>query len=74
MTTPVDHTLDISLASGQLAAARRWHPDTDTSALERNLAVARIANYARKVLADTPPLEPEDLDRLQDILQAGGAR
>lgn len=58
--------------AGRLASSRRHHPDRDTTTLERDLAAARIAAYAEKVLADAPPLTPAQVDRLATIFRAAG--
>lgn len=71
---PIVATSQESLAviTGRLSAARRHHPDRDTTDLEREVVEARIAAYAEKVLADAPPLTPAQVDRLAAIFRGGG--
>ncbi|MCS5478405.1 hypothetical protein NYP18_01915 [Corynebacterium sp. YIM 101645] len=64
----------VQTITGQLSAARRWHPDnTEAIAeLERTAAAARIATFAAKVMAGAPALTPEHVDKLTALVTKGG--
>lgn len=50
--------------------AQRPH---DTEAIEdahRKMKTAKIATFVEKVLADSPPLRPEQIDRIVGLLHA----
>jgi len=55
-------------ARARLAAHKRHHPDADHSALERDLAAARVEEAARRVAADLPPLTAEQRARIGALL------
>jgi hypothetical protein len=60
-------------AQSRHAVAVRWSkPDQDDTA--RDLAVARIVEFAERVLASTPPLDPARRARAAAAILAGGAR
>ena len=65
--SPVQHVM------GRLIAQRRWHPDTDTTELEQDLAACRISEYARKIMAEAPALTQAHIDDIADILSKAGA-
>ncbi|WJY90489.1 hypothetical protein CCONF_09970 [Corynebacterium confusum] len=66
-SSPVQHVM------GRLIAQRRWHPDTDTTELEQDLAACRISEYARKIMADAPALTQSHIDDIAAILSKAGA-
>jgi hypothetical protein len=53
----------------RLAAKKRHYPDQDHSDTERDLAAAKIANYIAHVLAEAPPLTPDQRARLAELLR-----
>ena len=65
--SPVQHL------TGRLIAQKRWHPDTDTTALEQDLAACRISEYARKIMAEAPALTQSHIDDVAAILSKAGA-
>lgn len=65
--SPVQHVM------GRLIAQRRWHPDTDTTELEQDLAACRISEYARKIMAEAPALTQAHIDDVAAILSKVGA-
>jgi|GEM_PF-1794658 len=66
--SPTIHRLN-----GRLNAQRRWHPDTDTTELEQDLAACRISEYARKIMAEAPALTQAHIDDVAAILSKAGA-
>ncbi|GIH51932.1 hypothetical protein SAMN05421833_108206 [Microbispora rosea] len=58
----------------QIGAATRHHPNTDTTELRRELAEVKIADYIRSIVAEAPPLRPEQRDRLANLLRGGADR
>lgn len=64
---------NVQSAVGKLTAARRWHPQNDTTELEQALATARIAMFAREVMADAPALTKTHIDAVAAILAKAGA-
>lgn len=48
--------------NGQLNATRRWHPEVDTTPLERDRAAAQILEQIRKIMADAPALSQHHID------------
>lgn len=63
---------EIRSAKAKLAVATRHHPDSDHTALKRNLKAANLEAYVRGVIASWPPLLPEQLDRIAVLLRPGG--
>jgi hypothetical protein len=55
-------------ARARLAAAKRYHPEADHTALERDLAVARVEAAAQKVADSLPPLTAEQRARIGALL------
>ena len=47
--------------------------DPDLADARRNLRAARLADYVEKVVAEAPPLTPEQRDRITAILRGGEA-
>ena len=61
-------------ARAKLAASVRHHPEIDTSDLKRTLAAENLASYVSRIVAEAPPLTPEQRDRIASLLRpAGGA-
>ncbi len=54
-------------ARNKLAAASRHHPE-QVPQRRRDLAEAKIADYVEKVLAEAPPLTPDQRARLAGLL------
>jgi hypothetical protein len=52
----------------RLAALERHHPDADHSEQRRDLRAARAADYIARVVAETPPLTPEQKLHLARLL------
>jgi hypothetical protein len=59
--------------TSKIGAARRHHPGTDTSELERDLHAARLEDHVRRVVNDLPPLTDDQRNRLALPLQGGEA-
>lgn len=53
-------------------AHRKGDPKAITEA-GRNLAAAKLEDYVEKVVAEAPPLTPEQRDRITAILRGGEA-
>ncbi len=64
---------ELRRAAAKAGAAVRWRGD-DVQTARRDLAAARIAAYVERVLADAPPLDPEQKARLALLLRGGAAR
>jgi hypothetical protein len=63
------HSPSLRRCTARAGAAVRWaHPDADQA--RRELAAERIGVYIQRVLADAPPLNPEQRDRLAVLLAA----
>lgn len=58
---------------GRLGATRRQHPERDPSDLVRDLNASRLADHARHVAENAPPLTTAQVDRLSTILRGGRA-
>jgi hypothetical protein len=66
------HSPSLRRCTARAGAAVRWaRPDADQA--RRELAAERISAYIQRVLADAPPLTPEQRQRLA-VLLAGGRR
>jgi hypothetical protein len=63
---------EVRTISSRIAATERHHPDTDTSALRRDLRVAQLAAHIRRVVDAAPPLSGAQRDRLAVLLRSGG--
>lgn len=63
----------VASAKGKLAVARRWHPESDNSPLRRDLASAKLEAYVAKVVAEAPPLTPDQINRVSVLLRGGAA-
>ena len=57
----------------RLAAARRHHPDADTSETERDLRAARLEDHLRRVINGDLPLTAAQRDRLARLLRGDAA-
>jgi hypothetical protein len=73
-----DETYDTALAAwrgyqGKVSIRRRWRPEEDTTDLQRRFVCAKIAHFVEETLADAPPLNPEQIERLVGLIRAGGA-
>lgn len=62
-------------ARGRLAVTTRHHPDDADRLAEarRALAAAKAEDYISKLVAEAPPLTPEQRDRLLVLLSPGAA-
>jgi len=56
---------------GAYAATVRHHPDADSTELRRELAASRLADHVRRIVAEAPPLTPEQRDRIAALLRGG---
>lgn len=57
-----------------LAARTRFHPEEDHTELRRDLKAAKLEEYVARVVAEAPPLSPEQRDRLAMLFRPiGGA-
>lgn len=63
---------DVLKARARLAINTRHHPEIDHTDLKRNLAVAKLEAYVSRIVAEAPPLTPEQLDRVAVLLRPGG--
>jgi hypothetical protein len=59
----------VGAARGRLAAKKRFHPDQDHSEIERDLAVAKIADYIERELAKAGPLSEQQCSNLAELLK-----
>ncbi|AWK73173.1 hypothetical protein CBI38_18025 [Rhodococcus oxybenzonivorans] len=57
--------------AGHIGNAVKRDPSADTTPLRRDLAASRIQDVVEAILADAPPLTPEQVDRLAAILRGG---
>jgi hypothetical protein len=56
-------------ASVRLAAATRWHPNSDsTTELRRELRAASLEAHIRRVVDEAPPLSAEQVRRIRALL------
>ena len=61
------HSPRVRAATARAGAAVRWkRPDADDAL--RDLAAERISAYIERVLAEAPPLGPQQRDRLARLL------
>jgi hypothetical protein len=51
----------------------RLPDDPDLVSARQNLAVLKIEDHVRRVIAQAPPLTDEQRERIADLLRAGGA-
>lgn len=58
-----------TLASRKRALGR-WHPDADTTELDRELKNARASEYVRRLVDELPPLTEVQRARLAALLLA----
>lgn len=59
----------VARARGKLAGSQRWHPEDDHTELRRDLAAAKLEDYVSRLIAEAPPLTPEQLDRVAVLLR-----
>ncbi len=68
--TPVERS-----ARARVAALKRHHPDDPkTAEAAAQFKADRLAEYIQRLVADAPPLSPEQRDRLALLLRGAGAR
>lgn len=60
-------------ARAELGVATRLRDPERISAARRDLAAAKIQQYVERVVAEAPPLTPEQADRLAAILRGATA-
>jgi hypothetical protein len=66
------HSRSLRRSTARAGGAVRWSlPDADQA--RRDLAAERISAYIQRVLADAPPLNAQQRDRLAGLL-AGGSK
>ncbi len=59
--------------SARIAAATRWgNKSTQIKDIQRDLAAERLESYIARVVAEAPPLSPEQLDRIAVLLRPAG--
>lgn len=63
---------DVLKARARLAINTRHHPDIDHTDLKRDLAAAKLEAYVSRIVAEAPPLTPEQLDRVAVLLRPAG--
>ncbi|PYI39802.1 hypothetical protein CVS30_03845 [Arthrobacter psychrolactophilus] len=63
---------DIFKARSQVAVASRRKDTAGLAIARRNLAAAKLEAYVSRVVAEAPPLTPEQLDRVSVLLRPGG--
>lgn len=63
---------DVLKARARLAVNTRHHPELEHTDLKRDLAAAKLEAYVSRVVAEAPPLTPEQLDRIAVLLRPGG--
>jgi hypothetical protein len=54
--------------NAKIANIKRWHPDRDTTELERERNEAKLTAYVKKVVSEAPPLTDEQRQRIAQIL------
>ncbi len=66
----------IAAARGALSNHHRWHPEDAEGLTERrrNLATEKLAAYIESTLAAAPALTDDQVNRLVQLVRAGGAR
>ncbi|MEQ7124720.1 hypothetical protein ABN034_09355 [Actinopolymorpha sp. B11F2] len=64
----------VRTAKSRLAAARRWHPNADTTDLDRDLKFANAEDYIRRLVDTAPPLTADQRDRLAVLLRPARKR
>ena len=59
----------------QIAHAKRRNPNADVTELRRQLKAEHLEEYVSRVVAEAPPLNPAQLDRIAGLLRPvrGGA-
>lgn len=57
----------------QIAHIKKRDPQADTTELRRQLKAERLAEHIARVVAEAPPLTPEQRDRLAVLLRGGDA-
>ena len=58
----------------QIAHEKKRDPHADVTELKRQLKAERLEEYVARVVAEAPPLTPEQRDRIASLLRpAGGA-
>lgn len=64
---------EIARTRSRLATATRLGTPEELTEAKRNHAAAKLADVIDKVVAEAPPLTPEQRDRLAGLLRGGGA-
>jgi hypothetical protein len=52
------------------AAKSRWHPDADTTLLDRDLRAAHLEEHVREAVAGWPPLTDEQKSGIAVLLRS----
>ena len=60
----------VRVAAARAGAEKRWNPDETSAA--RDLAAARIEDYVQRLVAEAPPLTPEQRTRIASLVIRGG--
>lgn len=64
--------MSVRSIQGRLAAETRHRPQGNHDDLRRDFAAAKLEDYISRVVAEAPPLTPEQRDRLALLLRSGG--
>ena len=64
---------ELARTRSRVAVATRLGTPDEVAAARRDHAAASIADHIARVVADAPPLTPEQRERLASLLQGGGA-
>ena len=55
----------------QIANTKRYHPDADTTDLQRQLKAERLADHIERTVDAAPPLTPAQRAWLVQVLSSG---
>ncbi|MFQ6172565.1 hypothetical protein ACK8HX_13230 [Oryzobacter sp. R7] len=69
MPRPDDCKNPAFVLNGKLGAARRYRPDEDHTELEREVKLANLADYVKRVVDEAPPLTGAQRAELARILR-----
>lgn len=60
---------EVLQAKSRLGVASRRHDPEEIAEARRDLAAAKLAQYVERVVAEAPPLSPEQADRIAALLR-----
>ncbi len=58
---------------GRYAAATRWGDTETATTTGRDLRALKLEDYVRRIVAEAPPLTPEQVDRIGRVLRGVAA-